>query len=320
MVFLRHSNQSINRFPLQSRLCDRNDKSLVIDSAVAYTYKSKVKVLLFYGDKVSESEPMDSNAINGSIFAVKSLKELHSSLKGPIHTAYEDSIFLLLHNVEPTGSQIVWQLYENFTLVVHKQLFNLSRSIDCFHLSSSLVCLKNDNGFYLFYHLNETIGRFAKQTVGTETQIKLIQDSKSTSSGSSKDFFDGKLNGIAITAAMNRIISGKEYVYMFAGRNLCRQEISTKWIPMCDIEDIADWIYCSKDIDNNKTLLILVIVLVIIVIVSIIILVVYLSIKYLFNAKANSKSNENLSNESSVLRKIKSNMKSKDIIEPKPLS
>ena len=66
--------------------------------------------------------------------------------------------------------------------------------------------------------------------------------------------FDGTLEGIAITAAFNWTQSDREYVYMFAGRHLCRQEINqTDWVPMCDIQDISDLVIdCSPEDDDNK--------------------------------------------------------------------
>ena len=61
--------------------------------------------------------------------------------------------------------------------------------------------------------------------------------------------FDGSLEGIPITAAFNWTQSRKEYVYMFAGRHLCKQEISeTNWVPMCNITDISNLIIdCTQD-------------------------------------------------------------------------
>ena len=58
--------------------------------------------------------------------------------------------------------------------------------------------------------------------------------------------FDGSLEGVPITAAFNWTQTDKEFVYFFAGRNLCKQEISLEWVPMCDIKDIADWLNCPK--------------------------------------------------------------------------
>ena len=86
--------------------------------------------------------------------------------------------------------------------------------------------------------------------------------------------FDGSLEGVPITAALNWTQSGKELVYFFAGRHLCKQEINeTDWVPMCDITDIADWVKCS---DENGFPLIFVIVLVLALVVVMIVLIVVL--------------------------------------------
>ena len=59
--------------------------------------------------------------------------------------------------------------------------------------------------------------------------------------------FDGRLEGVTISAALGLERSGKQFGYFIAGRHLCRQEISlTNWTKMCDIEDISDWIDCSN--------------------------------------------------------------------------
>ena len=135
-------------------------------------------------------------------------------------------------------------MYKNFSIDVERNISDIPISIDCFHLSSSLFCLKN--GTTIGFHLKEvnsgSLQKFLKQTVDNKPVLKISDEYVS------EKCFEGELNGIAVTAAMNRIISGKEYLYMFAGRNLCRQEINqTHWVPMCDIQDIADWIDCPKD-------------------------------------------------------------------------
>ena len=80
--------------------------------------------------------------------------------------------------------------------------------------------------------------------------------------------FDGSLEGIPITAAFNWMQSGKQYIYMFAGRHLCRQEISqTDWVSMCNITDIADWLNCSNDDLTLTFMIVLSLALVIVVVI-----------------------------------------------------
>ena len=66
--------------------------------------------------------------------------------------------------------------------------------------------------------------------------------------------FVGLLKGVAITAAFNWRQSEKEFVYLFAGRYLCRQEISFEWVPMCNITDINDLVIgCSHENDSKTS-------------------------------------------------------------------
>ena len=70
----------------QSRLCDRSDSTLVIDSAVAYHSKAGLKVMLFSGDQFYESESVDIPGYPMD-FTVKSIKELNETLEPPIENA-----------------------------------------------------------------------------------------------------------------------------------------------------------------------------------------------------------------------------------------
>ena len=142
-------------------------------------------------------------------------------------------------------------MYKNFSVEVERNIRDISISIDCFHLSLSayVFCLKNKPiiGFHLQNDNSGSTQRFLSNTVDNKTVFKLSDEYVS------EKCFEGELNGIAVTAAMNRIIAGKEYLYMFAGRHLCRQEINqTHWVPMCDIQDISDLFKDCSDEDGNK--------------------------------------------------------------------
>ena len=86
--------------------------------------------------------------------------------------------------------------------------------------------------------------------------------------------FEGSLEGVPITAALKWDHSEKDFVYLFAGRHLCRQEISpTNWVPMCNITDIADWLSCSvsntADEDGSSATLVILLLLAFVVFVVI---------------------------------------------------
>ena len=68
-------------------LCDRSNTSVVFDSAVAYYTEVGLKVMLFSGDQLYESESvnMTDDRIN---LTVKSIKQLDEGLEPPIETAY----------------------------------------------------------------------------------------------------------------------------------------------------------------------------------------------------------------------------------------
>ena len=88
----------------QNRLCDRSDTSLVIDSAVAYYEKDGLKVMLFSGDQLYESESVDITD-NRIELTVKSIKQLNETLEPPIGTAFKSVFFekLYLFNVSGNG-------------------------------------------------------------------------------------------------------------------------------------------------------------------------------------------------------------------------
>ena len=66
-------------------------------------------------------------------------------------------------------------------------------------------------------------------------------------------YFESLLNGHRITAATDVTLNKKTFVYLFAGRMLCRQELSEQLVEVCNIEDIADWIDCSEIEETPKT-------------------------------------------------------------------
>ena len=151
--------------------------------------------------------------------------------------------------------------------------------------------------------------RYYLQFSANKTLLKLIQ-SNDTING-----FESKLKGHPITAAFDRRLNNKTFVYLFAGRMLCRQELSEKFVKVCDIEDIADWIDCKYILTKpEKSYLLLLIIGLTLGVVVILIVVLVLAVS-LFKRK-NDKQNEDstlkfLDNESTA------NLKS-DIPSPKP--
>ena len=83
-----------------------------------------------------------------------------------------------------------------------------------------------------------------------DSQMKIIQSNRFEVNTKP---FDGTIRGVAITAAFNWTQSDKEFVYFFAGRHLCRQEISLKWVAMCEIQDISDLVIGCSHEDQNIT-------------------------------------------------------------------
>lgn len=82
-------------------MCDRQS-SLTIDSALVLTDQrqtntSKVKFLLFSGEVVFTSEPIDIDSDERPKFVEKNLKEINSSLEPPIDLSfsYKENSFLI---------------------------------------------------------------------------------------------------------------------------------------------------------------------------------------------------------------------------------
>ena len=130
-------------------------------------------------------------------------------------------------------------------------------------------------------------------------------------------YFKDRLNGIQITAALNRTKNGKPFVYLFAGRMLCRQELSKKSVKVCDIVDIADWIDCS-DIEElpSKSNVLFVIIGLFIGFVFIVIVVIAITV---YTTKRRT-IKTNLREESSLQFITSSNVNLRsDIPSPKPI-
>ena len=130
-------------------------------------------------------------------------------------------------------------------------------SIDCFELSfmqSTKFCINaNDSSWNdtTFVWKDSHLGKYLLMRRNDHTMKLMELRPAKLRPEPNTEPFDGSLEGVPITAAFNWTKHGKEFVYFFAGRQLCRQEISTTdWVPMCDIEDIADLIDRSKDDPN----------------------------------------------------------------------
>ena len=125
-----------------------------------------------------------------------------------------------------------------------------NKTIDCFSLSDEGIntflrgfnlCLRNttEDGFCLSYldvrHPNYFLIK------NKDRQMKLVTkfSPHRLQTEANTEPFDGLLDGVPITAAFNWTQPDKQFVYFFAGRRLCRQQISFDWVPMCDIEDIG---------------------------------------------------------------------------------
>ena len=119
-------------------------------------------------------------------------------------------------------------------------------AIDCFKIVQN-VCIYNDtNGIYysiMGLKKNSLVKR-------NDSQMKITQNIQLEDNS---EPFNGLLEGIPITAALNWTQSGKETLYLFAGRHLCRQEISFDWVPMCNITDISDLVIDCFHEDGDKT-------------------------------------------------------------------
>ena len=142
--------------------------------------------------------------------------------------------------------------------------------------------------------------------------------------------FESQLNGHPITAATDIRLNDTTFVYLFAGRMLCRQELSEKFVKVCDIEDIADWIDCTEDTshtsdilhtsdttdtsgvsDDSNTLLIVLVVVGIFVVLLIIVIIV--SVWLIFsNGRPKSETDPKATSKSSV-NAVRSDLKSTDV-------
>ena len=123
------------------------------------------------------------------------------------------------------------------------------------------------------------------------------------------ELFDGRLKGIPITAALGLEHFGKQFVVFFAGRHLCKQEISeTNWTNVCNIEDIADWIDCSEheDVGPSRLWIIVIVVVVIIIVVTVIVIVIVIIYIYIGKLKSKSVSRLNMDSGSTLVRTINS--------------
>ena len=107
----------------------------------------------------------------------------------------------------------------------------------------SLNVLPSDNSL-LFYNHNKSRELHLKYS-DDGSDVKLFVNNID------KDF-ENHLNGTQITAAFDIIRNNKTFVYLFAGRMLCRQELSKEFVKVCDIEDIANWIDCPEITETTQ--------------------------------------------------------------------
>ena len=165
----------------------------------------------------------------------------------------------------------------------------LNKAIDCFSLKPFPdydICLRNDTENGVYFNHFRSYGNYYHLIKGKDRQMKLIE---STQLENISEPFDGTLEGIPITAAYNWTQSDKEFLYFFAGRHLCRQEINQNdWVPMCDIEDIANWVKCPKGQLSFPHILVIVFALALVI--FLVILLIYFLWSY--KAKSNEKANE----------------------------
>ena len=120
--------------------------------------------------------------------------------------------------------------------------------------ASDMIFWRND---IIFIYSNEPSLRIVDTS---QKSLKILflryyKDKKSVKVTEFNDLFyhfESQLNGHRITAATDRRINNKTFVYLFAGRMLCRQELSEKFVEVCNIEDIADWIDCTEGTTDTK--------------------------------------------------------------------
>ena len=132
----------------------------------------------------------------------------------------------------------------------------ISNSIDCFELSllnTPTVCIRNGTEDQFVF--NPEWRKFPSYRLirSNDRKMKLIAiTNPETESEANTEPFNGTLEGVPITAAFNWTQSGEHVLYLFAGRHLCRQEISFDWVPMCNITDISDLVIdCTQG--NHQT-------------------------------------------------------------------
>ena len=173
--------------------------------------------------------------------------------------------------------------------------------IDCLRFKGLTLCLSDDTYFHLKHFAFRSERNFSLELIrdsNGKIELKMVEG-KDQSLDNETEYFDGRLKGISISAALDLKLSGKQFFYLFAGRYLCRQVINeTDWTQMCEIEDISDWINCPlfpapKDEGSSKIWLIAMIV-------AIIVIVVMVIVPVFFVHRSGSKPN--------------------DSIEPKPIS
>ena len=188
--------------------------------------------------------------------------------------------------------------------------------------SSATDFIEWRNGYFLVY--SNTAFIWIKSKDSKPLFLRYSNDKKSVKVTDFDDDyynFKSQLNGHRISAATDVTLNDTTFVYLFAGRMLCRQELSEQFVKVCDIEDIADWIDCPEDIsdisDNIDTLLIVLGILVTFVLVLIIALIVGLFL--VFRNRESKLETDPKAQSKSLATIIKSDLKSKDVIEPDPI-
>ena len=123
----------------------------------------------------------------------------------------------------------------------------IKNAIDCFQMSiistSAGLCIYKDTNDNFYIHNYTLIRRHSQMKMISGTQLE-----------PNTEPFNGTLEGVPITAALNWTQSDKQLVYFFAGRHLCTQEISFNRVPMCKIKDISDLIVGCSHEDNSTSL------------------------------------------------------------------
>ena len=101
----------------------------------------------------------------------------------------------------------------------------------------------NEGIVYLLDDPKEDI-RYYFQRTPNNTLVKLDLSARN---------YMSRINGSRIKSATDITINGTTFFYLFAGRKLCRQEVSEQFVELCDAEDIADWINCAdtRDMPEN---------------------------------------------------------------------